>query len=131
VKVAACVLLASILSGCSAEGDVAPLAAGTVRSESGSYTLEVKPMAVIQRGENTLRASSLLPSGTRIDRVSAFMPAHGHGASSADVRTEGSSIVISRLMLTMPGKWQIEIELSGGGGGANQTDLARFSIEVP
>jgi hypothetical protein len=130
VKVAACILLASILSGCSAEGDVAPLADGSVRSESGSYTLEVKPVAAIQRGKNTLRIESLLPSGTRIDRVSAFMPAHGHGASNADVSTEGSSVVIRRLMLTMPGKWQIEIELSGGGAN-RQTDLARFSIEVP
>jgi hypothetical protein len=119
--------LATTVGACSAKDTVAPLADGTVRSESGRYTLNITPAAMIQRGENELRVESALPSGTRIDRVSAFMPAHGHGASSAEVSTEGSRTVIKRLMLTMPGKWQVEVDLSG----PNQADLARFSIEVP
>jgi hypothetical protein len=121
-----CFIAALATSGCAAEG-TATLGDGQVVSESQAYTLSLEPAAPLRRGQNQLRILTALPEGTRIRAASAFMPAHSHGSATGTVREQRGETLIENLELTMPGRWEITLDVDGARG----PDAARFALEVP
>jgi len=106
---------------------------GTARyvSDDGNVDVTVTfPTGGITRGENHVLLSprpvrATCPVGVR--SVSAFMPAHGHGAPPVTTSAH-DGVVDATLMLTMPGRWEISAELGCEDGVA---DTVRFAVSVP
>jgi YtkA-like len=121
------IFAALLLLGCGASEPAQTLATGSVVSEQQNYTITVTPVREIARGMNGFAAEHAIPEGTRITRGEALMPAHGHMAAPAVIRSEGNKTYVERLDLSMPGQWEITLSLAGARG----DDALRFAVEVP
>jgi hypothetical protein len=127
IRVFAALALAACALACGASEEPQTLGTGSVKSEMGSYTLSIEPRTKIRRGANDFVVKTLLPSGTRIERASSFMPSHGHGGELARLREDDGAIAIEDMLLYMPGRWEVTLDLQGAKG----KDALRFSVDVP
>lgn len=80
------------------------------------------------RGSNAFRVSFQAPHDTDARLVSgyAFMPAHGHGTTSASIAGDAPGFVAT-LSLYMRGTWEVHLEVDVGG----QSDEIVFTIDIP
>lgn len=123
--------LSIVAPACVQDGADAPVEAstgGTSRFSSvdGKLSLDVRfPDGGVHRGANVL---ALTPSsgGTRVERVEAFMPAHGH-ASKVTLEAGSDGASSASVDLFMPGRWDITVHLAAD---SQQGDVG-FSVYVP
>jgi hypothetical protein len=80
----------------------------------------------IVRDENALDVWLSDPAAGILE-VRAFMPAHGHGTVPPDITHDEEAFHIENLMLFMPGRWDVTLELEVSG----EADRVNFSVEVP
>lgn len=127
---------ASLLSGCF--GGAAPTTedvdehATGVLSDTGRVTADVQSDGPIAEGSNDLLVWISPAAGASIERieidaVSALMPAHAHTTKPAQVKRERDAYRIHDLRLSMPGRWEITLNLRED----DAPDNLRFGVEVP
>ncbi len=119
-RAAAAMLILVASPGCG--GGAAPAAdAQIVESESGAYVARFVPdPSPPTTGSNALAVSIERATGGAVENatlvVSPWMPAMGHGTPITPVvtNTSGGNYRVTRLDYTMPGRWEVRIELADG-----------------
>ena len=106
-----------------------------VASAPGASTVSVwTAPAPPAKGVNAVRLRIVDAGGEPVEggalRATAWMPAHGHGASVVPSVTEvgGGVYDLSRVVFFMEGRWELRGELMGVGG-APDGFLATFDVQ--
>lgn len=127
----ACLFAGSLTSACVENGVEGATLSGTESLElhaeaSGTLlTVELLGESVV-RGENAFEVRFSEP-GARLSSVSAVMPSHGHDTTVPLIERDSGGYRVSGLLLFMPGRWDITLELDVDGA----PDRAVFSVDVP
>ena len=94
---------------------------GAVVSEQGLYEAHITPdPAEPQTGDNELTIHLMDRDGADVEGadlgVEPWMPAHGHGSPETPVVEElgGGTYVVTNVVYSMPGHWEIRIEIKNG-----------------
>jgi hypothetical protein len=112
-------LVLVVLSGCGGAAEPTTLVFETSASQavmSRSGTREVRVFErlgrPVSRGVNALR---LEVNDVSALTVTPWMPVMGHGSATVPrvARTE-DAFVVDQLVLAMPGRWELRLELEGG-----------------
>lgn len=109
--------LAALLVGC---GDPATAdeEALPTSSERGTFALDiVSEDGPFRRGTNAfvVHATDHAGHAASVVSVTARMPGHDHGITPPRIDCADGACRVSDLLLTMPGRWQITLQLSGVG----------------
>lgn len=105
---------------------------------SGSEPLEIHaeysgmPISVALDGDSVVRGENaflvrLSDAGATLTAASAVMPGHGHDTASPSIERRGSEYRVTGLLLFMPGRWEVTLELDVAG----MSDQAIFRVDVP
>lgn len=123
--------LAFLTSGCVESSVEGPTLTGPepleIHAEKSGMALSVAldGDAVI-RGEN-LFLVQLGDDRATLTAASAVMPGHGHDTASPSIERDETTYRVSGLLLFMPGRWEVTLELDVDGA----SDHAVFSVDVP
>ncbi|HVU05816.1 MAG TPA: hypothetical protein VHE30_28905 [Polyangiaceae bacterium] len=131
----ASVLLASAAltaTGCSADkpaDDPKFVAGQPLALESAHGLTSVTVTADGGKLEQGTNALLVVLGGADVELVSAssFMPVHGHPGPTPAVTRAGSAYRVTGLEFTMPGLWQVTLDLRA----QSETDSADFVVDVP
>lgn len=105
---------------------------------SGSEPLEIHaensgmPISVALDGDSLVRGENaflvrLSDAGATLTAASAVMPGHGHDTASPSIERHDSEYRVTGLLLFMPGRWEVTLELDVAG----TSDQAIFRVDVP
>lgn len=105
--------LAAALAGC---GDPAVITddALPAQSERGSFSLDIAhDDGAFRRGANSfaVRATDAAGNAASVVGVTARMPGHAHGFTPPRIDCADGVCRVSDLLLTMPGRWEITLQL--------------------
>lgn len=110
-------ILVAALAGCGDPGaftdEVLPTS-----SERGTFALEIAhDEGAFRRGSNSfvVRATDASGEPAAVVGVTARMPGHDHGFEPPRIDCAEGSCRVSDLLLTMPGRWEITLQLSRPG----------------
>ena len=110
-------LLVAALTGCGDPGALADDALPTA-SDRGTFALDiVHDDGMFRRGSNSfvVRATDASGSPAFVVGVTARMPGHDHGFDPPRIDCADGACRVSDLLLTMPGRWDITLQLSRPG----------------
>lgn len=109
--------LVAALAGCGDPGawtdDALPTA-----SERGTFALDIAhDEGMFRRGSNSfvVRATDASGGSASVVGVTARMPGHDHGFDPPRIDCVDGACRVSDLLLTMPGRWEITLQLSRPG----------------
>jgi hypothetical protein len=105
--------LAAALAGC---GDPLEITDDTLpaQSERGSFSLDIAhDDGAFRRGANSfeVRATDAAGHAASVVGVTARMPGHAHGFTPPRIDCADGVCRVSDLVLTMPGRWEITLQL--------------------
>jgi len=116
------VVLAGFCAACSSNSALAG-AGGWQSSKADLYRArfvpDPEPPATGQNAlDITLEASDGKPVEGATIAIEPWMPAHGHGSSAVPVvqGVGGGSYHATELVYTMPGQWELRVDVSAGAG---------------
>jgi hypothetical protein len=123
--------LGSLASGCVENGVEGPTLSGAepleIRAENSGLALSVVLDGdAVVRGENAFLVR-LSDTEATLTAASAVMPGHGHDTASPSIELTDNEYRVTGLLLFMPGRWEVTLELEVGG----TSDQAVFSVDVP
>jgi hypothetical protein len=128
----ACLLVFLLACGGDAPRDFAGEPYAILPTEHLSVDLRTAPSQPPVRGENSLRLKVVDRSGAPVSdldlRVTAIMPAHGHGASAPAMGSAlgNGEYLVEGLVLGMSGYWELRLNLSRAG--TNDVAIARVEV---
>jgi hypothetical protein len=82
--------------------------------------------ARINRGPNVFHVD-FDPATTEVRSASTLMPAHGHGSTEPSLERDGDGYRISDCVFSMPGLWEVRLELAIDG----KSDRLIFNADAP
>jgi len=82
--------------------------------------------AQINRGPNVFHVD-FEPTTTEVRSASTLMPAHGHGSIEPSLARDGDGYRISDCVFSMPGLWEVRLELAIDG----RADRLVFNADAP
>ncbi len=109
--------LVAALAGCGDPGALPDDALPTA-SERGTFALDIAhDDGMFRRGSNSfvVRATDASGSPASVVGVTARMPGHDHGFDPPRIDCADGACRVSDLLLTMPGRWEITLQLSRPG----------------
>jgi hypothetical protein len=123
--------LVSLVSACVENSVEGPTLSGAepleIRAEKSGMALSVALDGdAVARGENAFLVR-LSDTEATLTAASAVMPGHGHDTASPSIELTDTEYRVTGLLLFMPGRWEVTLELEVGGA----SDQAVFSVDVP
>jgi hypothetical protein len=123
--------LVSTVNGCVESGVEGPTLSGSepleIRADKSGMAISVALDGdEVVRGENAFLVH-FADDEARLTAASAVMPGHGHDTASPSIERTETEYRVSGLLLFMPGRWEVTLELEVGGA----SDQAVFSVDVP
>jgi hypothetical protein len=123
--------LVSLASACVENSVEGPTLSGAepleLRAENSGMALSVALDGdAVVRGENAFLVR-LSDTEAALTAASAVMPGHGHDTASPSIELTDTEYRVTGLLLFMPGRWEVTLELEIGG----TSDQAVFSVDVP
>jgi hypothetical protein len=123
--------LVSLVSACVENGVEGPTLSGAepleLRADNSGMALSVALDGdTVVRGENVFLVR-LSDTEAALTSANAVMPGHGHDTASPSIELTDNEYRVSGLLLFMPGRWEVTLELEVGG----TSDQAVFSVDVP
>ena len=108
----------ALLAACGDVSSVVMEQATPSSSERGTFALDIViDEGALRRGTNdfTVHAFNHAGQAASVVGVSARMPGHAHGFAPPRIDCADGACRVSDLLLTMPGRWEITLRLSGLG----------------